>query len=577
MKIATVKTSRHLALCVSILLATSTFSIAADDGSDGGEPPLSPTTTRRLSAYDPFFEGIKALGSQNLKIDRAVRTFVRENFKGGEPTLDNLREFWSHLEDVQKAHGLSNDAVLRIDTCLNNWKIHLTATSATDGPSTALVVVPSAPRLIGPRSIDGMTPGTDVRSALLRLIVNQVERERRGALVLRASGGDTDLEAPSVTRAIAVFPSAPVEALPLPTIPDFTSHLNARIIGEESAMTALSIGVHTHYTALKVNEALAAKGSTKRVKKENILLCGPTGCGKTASVKALAEKLGKPFFEGDSSGLTRTGYVGESAVSLIEGLVNEAKSMITDEVVGSPEYIAKVIKLVEEGMVLADELDKIAAKKSGSERDIAGSDVQAELLKLSEGKKVTITIKNGSFPPEVYVIDTSKILFIGAGAFTALPKNEDGVYSPNDFIEAGFKPELLGRFGHMIFLQGMTKEKFERILASPDASPLQDDLLLLEMGYGINVTFEEEALKLIAENAHGRETGVRGLTSMVRAALRPLLASSEENRGKTVVVNRAYVEKYIPKVVAVKKPKHPLGTYERHLEDHPEPPFGMYT
>ncbi len=600
MKTATVKSHRLLAICTSILLATTTLALAADDG---GEPPLTPTSRKRLATYDSFFEGIKALGAQNLKIDRAVRTFIRENFKEGTPTLENLGEFWSRLEEAKTKHGLSSDAVLRIDKSLNDWKTYITAPTSIAAPTlgsavssdstiTPLSLTPAAGgagtyhrRAL--RDITNTTADRDTIDPVLLRAIKSIAESRRGRIPLtlrvplpppRLEDVSTDDSSahPSGTMAVAAaVASAPVDDLP--SIQDLLTHLNSHIIGEEKAMETLVVGVHAHFKTLEVNEGLAGEGSEERVDKENILLCGPTGCGKTASVRAFAKKLNRPLFEGDASSLTRTGYVGESVASLIEGLINEAKNMVTDEVHGSPQYFKKVLELVHKGIIFVDEIDKIAAKKSGSERDIAGSDVQAELLKLSEGKKITVIIKNGPFSPEVYEIDTSKILFIGGGAFTGLSKKDDGVYAPDDFVDAGFKPELLGRFGHMIFLEGMTQEKFEKILTSPAASPIRQSLLLLERGYDIHVNFDAEAMKLIAERAYERSTGVRGLASIVKAALRPLIAQSEAKRSQTILIDRAYIERSIPKVVRVKKDdKPPLGTHERFMLDHPEPPAGMF-
>ena len=379
------------------------------------------------------------------------------------------------------------------------------------------------------------------------------------------------LALPSIPEATSFEEPGTPPATLLPSIPELEDELNRRIIGEEPAMASLATGLHVHYTIQDVNSQLEALGRATRIPKQNIFMCGPTGCGKTASVKVIAKKLGRTFYEADTSGFTRTGYVGDSAFSVIVGLINEARNQITDLIVDTPEYKKRVIELVQKGIVFLDEFDKIGAKKSGSsERDIGGTDVQSELLKLMEGKKMTVKVEG-----QMYSIDTSTILFLAGGAFASIERKGGEPIGPEAFVDAGFSEQVLGRFGRRIFFEGMTTEKFVRILQSEEASPLTQNLLLLEMGYGIHVNFDEDAMRLIAERGYAMQAGVRGLATMVNETVDPLIRRSEELRGTTFTVDRAFVEGSLPKIEPGKKERKSI-TFEDHIRDHPRESYAFY-
>ena len=305
-------------------------------------------------------------------------------------------------------------------------------------------------------------------------------------------------------------------------------YLNQRIIGEEKAMEALAVYVDRHYQSIRINTLIQMTGlDVTPLKKLNLLLVGPTGSGKTASISHLAKLLQVPFFEGDVSTFSRTGYVGDSASSVVEGLL---------KVCGYNR------ELTEKGIIFLDEVDKIAARPGGNYRDITGSDVQAELLKLMEGKEVVIKQKTESGGDKTYTIHTRNILFIGGGAFSELPAKANHDYTISDFTNIGFKPELLGRFGEMIFFNAMTKEKMSKILTSSIVSPIRENEILLKLGYKVHLKFEEDCLPLIAEKAFKLGLGARGLFTVVNKILKPIISHSEDYKGKTVVVDQAMIE-----------------------------------
>lgn len=308
------------------------------------------------------------------------------------------------------------------------------------------------------------------------------------------------------------------------------------IVQENDAMKALAVATSRHLSFQLVNEMITCTNSqVPRLKKMNILLAGPTGCGKTASVKMLADSLGLPFYIGDASGFTRTGYVGEGAPSLVEGLLKVCQYDVLR---------------AQRGIIFIDELDKICKKSSGSEIDITEDSVQAELLTLMEGKKCNIVQKVAPGIEVTHVVDTSNILFIGGGAFTALPpKKSDYTYS--DFVKIGMKPELMGRWGRIIRFEGSNKEKLRQILDKAALSPITQAQTLLRLGYGVQLEFTSEALDRIAEVASELGTGTRGLSSIVDRVTESLIFDALPETVVTITLSA--LEKLLPP----EEPKEP--------------------
>ena len=312
----------------------------------------------------------------------------------------------------------------------------------------------------------------------------------------------------------------------IPSSNDIKRYLSERVIGEEKAMQSLAVTVGRHLQIQLINQMFnSAQIPTAPLKKTNILLVGPTGSGKTASVQHLANLLKVPFFAGDASTFTRTGYVGDSVGSMVEGLLKSCKYDV---------------KKAQRGIIFIDELDKIAAKNTEGRRDITGDDVQSELLKLIEGKDYLVKQKLEN-AETTHTVNTSGILFIGGGAFTNLPKKPGADYTFKDLVDIGMKPELMGRFSKIICLEGMTKEKLGTILRSPTVSPIAEAKILMRLGYKITVTFDEAALDLIAQKAYELGTGARGLTSIVNQVLEPIIDASSEYSGKTVTIDASMI------------------------------------
>lgn len=314
---------------------------------------------------------------------------------------------------------------------------------------------------------------------------------------------------------------------------------------------------HRAKVALRYTEYEKDLGVTE-LEKSNILLLGPSGTGKTLMARTFAEMLGVPIVIVDATCLTAAGYVGEDVESMLYKLVAEAKGNI---------------KAAEQGIIVIDEIDKIAKKGSSSvSRDVGGEGVQQALLKMLEGSKIELDMsKKGSSPsarrPELLTIDTSNILFIGAGAFADLTNiidnrikkvkigfgehkeeekqganveaSEKALNSviPEDIINYGMIPEFVGRFSKIISTKNLTKAELCRILTEPVNSIIKQQIALFELHHeGIELRFTQDSLEAIADIAHQRKTGARGLRSIVDKVLEKTIFNLSENSWVRMVV-----------------------------------------
>ena len=343
-------------------------------------------------------------------------------------------------------------------------------------------------------------------------------------------------------------------------------YLDRHVIGQDEAKKVLSIAVYNHYKRLIAKES-SVPGC--RIEKSNVLLLGNTGCGKTHIVKTIARMLGVPCYIQDCTKLTAAGYVGNDVEECITGLLREC------------DYD---IQKAQRGIVMLDEIDKIAAKGSGPSiiRDVSGECVQQSLLKMVEGDTVGVMPQGGRKHPEVPLlyVDTSEILFIASGAFvgiediigrrigTGLRKigygSEDKpeqtadksvvrFTSPEDLRDFGMIPEFVGRFPVVTYVNPLGEKDLARILTEPQDSLVRQYRTLLEMD-GWSVDFEDGALEMIARHAMALGTGARGLRCMMELVMRDIMfdAPSSSSRRRLTKISADYVKERLSSVVRMK-------------------------
>ena len=334
--------------------------------------------------------------------------------------------------------------------------------------------------------------------------------------------------------------------------------LDQYVIGQEQAKKVISVAVYNHYKRVFEHTSPDAQqfGTDVEIEKSNILMIGPTGSGKTYLVKTLAKLLDVPLAIADATSLTEAGYIGDDIESVISKLLAAA---------------GNDVERAEMGIVFIEEIDKIAKKKSTSTRDVSGESVQQELLKLLEGASVEVPVgtnqKNAMTPMET--INTDNILFICGGAFPDLEniikerlteqasigfnadlkdkfdKDPDLLsrVTNKDLRNFGMIPEFLGRLPVTVTLQGLTKEFLVRILKEPKNAILKQYEKLLKMDE-VELSFDDDALEWIAEEALKKETGARALRAILEEFMLDIMYEipKDSNIG-SVTITRAYLEK----------------------------------
>ena len=369
----------------------------------------------------------------------------------------------------------------------------------------------------------------------------------------------------------------------IPSPKEIKQVLDDYVIGQEEAKKTLSVAVYNHYKRIAHEEN--ANKEDVEIQKSNILLLGPTGCGKTLLAKTLAKILNVPFAIADATTLTEAGYVGEDVENILLKLIQAADGDIPK---------------AEKGIIYIDEIDKITRKSENPSitRDVSGEGVQQALLKIIEGTIASVPPQGGRKHPnqELLQINTENILIICGGAFEGLEniiKDRTGKKSigfgskiesqkeiskyeifqellPQDLLKFGLIPEFIGRLPIVATLRDLDKEALIKILIEPKNSLVKQYQKLFEID-GVELIFEQEALEAIVEKAIERKTGARGLRSIIEEIMRDIMFEipSNPNIEKCIITRATVLDNACPKIEEGQKKelRKPIVKKKRQVPD----------